>query len=75
MCWKVWKIIAKSFLKDNYLAVVLWNDNKSDQKIDLRVDGFSLIEVSSVDKTMKELPEIMKPQEVFVAYFNKKNKQ
>lgn len=65
------KVIAKSFLKDEYLAVVLWNDNKSDQKIDLQVDGFTLIEASTVDKTMKELPDILKSQEVVVAYFKK----
>ena len=66
------KVIAKSFVKDNNLVVVLWNDNSSDQKIDLQVDGFSLIEASTVDKTVKTLPDMIKTQEVIVAQYKKR---
>ena len=65
------KIIAKSFVKADSLAVVLWNDNTAAENVDLKVKGFTLMKVSAVDRTDKQLPGTIKPQEVLVALYKK----
>jgi hypothetical protein len=65
------KVIAKSFLKGNQLAVVLWNDNTAAENVNLQVKGFTLSSVSTVNGSNKQLPGTIKPQEVLVALYKK----
>lgn len=66
------RIVSKSYVKDDLMAVVLWNDNAASENIKLNVKGFALTGVSTVDGSNKQLPGTIKPQEVLVALYKKK---
>jgi hypothetical protein len=68
------KVISKSYVKDDKMAVVLWNDNAGAEAVRLAVKGFSLEGVSSINGSEKQLPGTIKPQEVLVALYKKNSK-
>lgn len=66
-------VITKAYQTQDSLAVVLWNDHSTAQKVNLQVAGYRLAEVAGVQGSTSKLPETMQPQQVLVAVYKKQN--
>lgn len=64
-------IITKAFIKDDKLAVTLWNDTPSEACIDIEIDGYKHIKTATVEETFKELPKTLFSQQIAVALYEK----
>lgn len=65
-------IIAKAYVKDNKMALAMWNDTDKDATVDIEVKDYNLEEVSIVDATFSEFPKKLSPQQIAVALFEEK---
>jgi hypothetical protein len=64
-------IIAKAYVKDNKLAVTMWNDSDQEADVEIVVDGYRLLEVSTVDSTLTEMPKKLSAQQIALALYEK----
>lgn len=64
-------LIVKGFKKDDLLAVLLWNDTQECAGVNVDVDGYTLVEVSSVEGVRTCIPEQMDSQELLLAVYKK----
>lgn len=64
-------LIVKGFKKDDLLAVLFWNDTQEWARVSVDIDGYSLIEVSSVEGKRTCIPEQMDSQELLLAVYKK----
>ena len=62
-------VTITSFASDNRRAVVAWNDTTQDQAVEVRLAGFRLVEIVSLDGPRTVGPQTLKPQEVAVWIF------
>jgi len=64
-------VIAKAYVKDNKLVVAMWNDTDKDAVVALKVNGYKLLEFSTVDAVLPEIPEKLSAQQIAIALYEK----
>lgn len=65
------EIVSKAYVSGNKLVVVMWNDTDRESKTNIQVPGYTLVEASTVDETLADLPETLKPQQVAAVLYQK----
>lgn len=64
-------IIIKTYIRRDKLVATLWNDTNKASKLDLKVPGYRFLEASTVDKTIKELPDSLMSQQIIAVLYEK----
>ena len=49
----------------------MWNDTDKDAVVDLKVNGYKLLEFSTVDAVLPEIPEKLSAQQIAIALYEK----
>jgi len=64
-------VTVTSFESGRRRAVVAWNDTSSEQRIEVAMPGWHLVEVAGLEQTLPPSPQKLAPQEVAVWIFDR----
>jgi hypothetical protein len=64
-------LIAKAYVRDNQLAVAVWNDTAAAEPLDLQAPGYRLREWATIEGTAGQLPGQMGSQQIGLAIYER----